>query len=83
MCSIWKKNSDHTISRQYYYYNTVNSKKENKSAQEWMGRLHIKAAEWNYKKHDRLIKDQFINGMNDEEIMQEIIKELTTYRNTS
>ena len=50
--------------------------KENESAQEWMGRLYIKAAKCNYKEHDR----QFINVINDEEIMQEIIKEYATQR---
>ena len=58
-------------------------RKVNKFTQEWMGRLHIKAAECNYKEHDGHLKDQFINGINDEEIMQEIIKELMAKRNMS
>ena len=41
-----------------------------------MGRLHIKAEDCNYKEHDRELKNQFINGIHDEEIMQEMIKEL-------
>ena len=55
-------------------------RKENESTQEWMGRLCIKAAECKYNKHDRWLTGQFINGINAEEIMQEIIKELTTQR---
>ena len=49
--------------------------------QEWVGRLHINAAECNYKEHDRKLKEQFNYGIDDEEIMQEIIKELTAQRN--
>ena len=41
-------------------------RKENESAQEWMGRHHIKVAECNYKEHNRQLKEQFINGINDE-----------------
>ena len=48
-----------------------------------MGRLYIKAAECSYKEHDRLLKEQYINGINNEEVMKEIIKELTTQRNMS
>ena len=47
-----------------------------------MRRLCIKAEECNYKEHDRFLKIQFINGINDEEITQEIIKELSAQRNT-
>ena len=53
-------------------------RKENESAQEWMGRLCIKAEECNYKEHDRQLKEQFISSISDEESMQEIIKEFTT-----
>ena len=47
-----------------------------------MGRLCIKDAECNYKEHDRRLKEQFINGLDDKEITQEIIKELNTQMNT-
>ena len=53
-------------------------RKENESTQDWIGRLCIKAAECNYKEHDRQLKEQFINDINDREITKEIIKELTT-----
>ena len=42
--------------------------------------LCIKAAECNYKEHDIWLKEHFITGINDEEIMQEIIKELSTQK---
>ena len=48
-----------------------------------MGGLPIKVAKYNYKKHDRWLKEQFIHGIYEEEIMNEIIKELTTQRNMS
>ena len=35
----------------------------------------------NYKWHDKKFKQQFINGINDAEFMQEIIEELTAQRN--
>ena len=51
-------------------------RKENQSAREWMGSINIKAAECNYKEHDRWLKGQFIKSIDDEEIMQEMTKEL-------
>ena len=39
-------------------------RRENESTWEWMGRLHIKAAECNYKDCDRQLKEQFINNIN-------------------
>ena len=42
--------------------------------QERMGRHHLKTAECNYKEHDRRLKEQFINDIGVEEIMQENIK---------
>ena len=46
-----------------------------------MTRPHIKAAECNYKEHDQQLKEQFLNGIDNEEITQEIIKELMAQRN--
>ena len=51
-------------------------RRENESMQEWMGKLCINTAECNYKEHDKWLKEQFINSTEDEEIMQEITKEL-------
>ena len=32
-------------------------RKENESTQEWMGRFCIKAVEYNYREHDRMLKE--------------------------
>ena len=42
-----------------------------------MGRHIIAALEDNYKQIDRQLKEQFIHGLNDNDILVEIIKELT------
>ena len=55
-------------------------RKENESTQECFGRLNVKAVECCYKKHDRRLKEQFINVIDNEEIMQEIIKELVVQK---
>ena len=46
---------------------------ENESADEWMGRLHVAAAECNYRELDRQLKEQFIHGLNDKLMPDEII----------
>ena len=38
---------------------------ENKSVDEWMGRLHVVVAECNYRELDRQLKEYFIHGLND------------------
>ena len=53
-------------------------KLENESADEWMGRLHVAVAECNYKELDRQLKEQFICGLNNKLMLDEIIRELTT-----
>ena len=49
----------------------------NESAEEWVGRLRMAVVECNYKEIDRQLKEQFIHGLNDEEMLVEIIRELT------
>ena len=49
---------------------------EGESAEEWMGRLRIAAAECNYKEIDRQLKEQFIHGLNDKTILDEVVREL-------
>ena len=44
--------------------------------EEWMGRLHIAAVQCNYQQVDRQLKEQFIHGLNDKYMLEEIIKEL-------
>ena len=49
---------------------------EDESAEEWMGQLQIEAAECGYKEVDRQLKEQFIHGLNDKIMLDEIIREL-------
>ena len=51
---------------------------ENESAEEWMGWLWMAAAECGYKEVDRQLKEQFIHGLNDKIMLDEIIRELTS-----
>ena len=46
-----------------------------------MGRLSVAAVECNYQEVDRHLKEQFIQGLNEKSLLEEIIKELTTARN--
>ena len=52
-----------------------------KGVDEWMGRLCVGAAECGYKEIDRQLKEQFIHGLNDKDMLGKIIKELTTKSN--
>ena len=54
---------------------------ENESADEWIGRLCVAAAECNYRELDRQLKEQFIHGLNKKCMLDEIIRELTTKNN--
>ena len=42
-----------------------------------MGRPHVAAVECNYQEVDRQLKEQFIHGLNNKYMLEEIIKELT------
>ena len=42
-----------------------------------MGRLRTALVECNYKEIDKQLKEQFMHGLNDEEMLAEIIRELT------
>ena len=50
---------------------------DNGNVEEWMGRLCVAAVECNYREVDRQLKEQFIHGLNDRCMLEEIIKELT------
>ena len=50
---------------------------EGESVEEWMGRLWIAVVECNYKEVDRQLKEQFIHGLNDRIMLDEIVRELT------
>ena len=45
------------------------------------GRLHVAAVECNYQEVHRQLKEQFIHGINNKSMLEEIIKELTTAKN--
>ena len=49
----------------------------NENAEEWLGRLRLAAVECNYKEIDRQLKEQFMHGLNDNDMPAEIISELT------
>ena len=48
-----------------------------------MGRLRIAAAEYNYREIDRQLREQFIHGLNDDNMLIEIICELTAIKDTT
>ena len=52
--------------------------KSNKLAQEWKGRLWTKVAECKYRGYDRLLTEQFIGGINNEGMTDEILREVAT-----
>ena len=54
---------------------------ENENVEEWMGRLHVAAVECNYQEIDKQPKEQFIHGLNDKHMLEEIIKKLTATSN--
>ena len=55
---------------------------EGESIEEWMGRLWIAAVECNYKEVDRQLKEQFIHGLNDRVMLDEIVRELMAKNNS-
>ena len=46
-----------------------------------MRRLHVAAVECSYQERERQLKEQFIQGLNDKLMLEEIIKELTVTSN--
>ena len=46
-----------------------------------MGRLQVAVAECNYREVDRQLKEQFIHGLNDKSMLDEVIRELTAKNN--
>ena len=51
---------------------------DGENAKEWMGRLRVVVAECNYKELDCQLKEQFIHGLNDKMMLEEVIRDLTT-----
>ena len=48
----------------------------------WMGFIRIKENKYSYKEKDRRLQEQFINGKTDNDMMTNIIRELTTIKKT-
>ena len=78
LCNKFKSQYNKTIKllqfRKLYQY-------EDENVEKWMGRLHVAAVECNYQEIDRQLKEQFIHGLNDKHMLEEIIKELTATSN--
>ena len=53
------------------------SRQDGESAEKWLGRMRMLAVDCNYQEVDRQLKEQFIHGLNDAEMLGEIIRELT------
>ena len=53
---------------------------DGETIEEGMWRLRVAAMECNYQEVDRQLKEQFIHGCNDKNMLEEIIKEFTTLR---
>ena len=58
------------------------SRQNGENAEEWMGKLCLSTVECSYKELDGQLKEQFIHGLNDTDMLAEIIRELTKYGKT-
>ena len=56
---------------------------QNENAEEWMDHQRLKANECGYKEKEKSLKVHFINGISDDEMMIEIIRELTVIKETN
>ena len=54
---------------------------EGEGIDEWMGRLCVVVVECNYREIDRQLKGQFIHGLNDKVMIDEVIREPTAKNN--
>ena len=73
------QNSETILSLQYSKFAT----EEKESAEEWMDYLRIKANKCGHKERDKKLKEQFINGINDDDLMMKITRELTVIKKTN
>ena len=55
---------------------------EDESTEEWMGHLCMAAAKCGYNEIDQQLKEQFIHGLKDRVILDEVIRELTSKSNS-
>ena len=67
----------------YSIHNTMRLLNPFKNPEEWIGRPRIAAAEFNYKEVDRWLQEQFIHGINNNDVLIEIIHRLTAMKDTS
>ena len=51
-------------------------KKKHESTQEWIEKLWIQAAEYDYTEYDRALTKQFIHGLSDEDMTSEILRKV-------
>ena len=65
-------------SLQYCKLNRHNSE----NVEEWMKRCRIAAKECNYQESDRWVKEECINGINDDNMLIEIVTELKAMKKT-
>ena len=49
-------------------------REQDQNAEEWIGHFRIKANECGYKEKDKILKEQLINGINDDDMMTDIMK---------
>ena len=56
---------------------------EKESAEEWMGHLRVKANECEYKERARMLKEQLINGIGDNDMMAKIMKNSIMIKKTT
>ena len=54
---------------------------DDENVEEWMGRLQVAAVECSYQEVDGQLKEQFLHGLNNKCMLEEIIKELTATKN--
>ena len=59
------------------------SRQNNKETEEWIKKIRIAVEGYNYKELDRQLKEKFIHGLNDNEMLTEIVHKLTTMKDTS
>ena len=54
--------------------------KQNENAKEWIGHLRHKASKCGFKERETRLKEQFINSIKNEEMMMEIMREVTAIK---
>ena len=80
LIKIFKPQHNQTIQSLQFYKLTW---EQNEKAEEWMGYLRCEVNEYVYRQRDRKLKEQFLSGIIYEEIMTEIIRELTAIKETN